>query len=43
MAMMDPGEISVGFLLECSWEPEHGLGVKFTNDEVEMGTQDILT
>lgn len=41
--VMDPGEISVGFLLECSWDPEHGLGVKFTNHEFEVGTQDILT
>ena len=39
----DAGEISVGFLLECSWDPEHGLAVKITNDEAEVGTQDILT
>lgn len=41
--VMHRGEISVGFLLECSWEPEHGLGVKLANGEIEVGTQDILT
>jgi hypothetical protein len=41
--IMNSGEVSVGFLLECSWEPEHGLGVKITNGEIEVGTQDILT
>jgi hypothetical protein len=41
--VMEAGEISVGFLLECSWDPEHGLSVKITNGEAEIGTQDILT
>lgn len=41
--VMNSGEVSVGFLFECSWEPEHGLGVKITNGTVEVGTQDILT
>jgi Domain of unknown function (DUF6985) len=41
--VMNSGEVSVGFLLECSWEPEHGLGAKITNGAVEVGTQDILT
>lgn len=38
-----PGEITIGFLFECSWDPEHGLGVKFTNGNAEVGSQDILT
>ena len=41
--VMDSGETSVGFLLECSWEPEHGLGVKITNGKIEVGTQDLIT
>ncbi|MEC0766840.1 DUF6985 domain-containing protein [Bacillus atrophaeus] len=33
----------VGLLLDCSWEPEHGLAVKFENEEVvEVGFQDIV-
>ncbi|WP_019240759.1 MULTISPECIES: DUF6985 domain-containing protein [Bacillus] len=32
----------VGLLLECTWEPEHGLAVKFEDEEViEVGYQDI--
>ena len=33
----------VGLLLKCTWEPEHGLAVKFVNEEiVEVGYQDIV-
>ncbi len=33
----------VGLLLECRWEPEHGLAVKFEDEEiVEVGFQDIV-
>jgi hypothetical protein len=32
-----------GLLLECTWEPEHGLAVKFEEEEVvEVGYQDII-
>lgn len=32
-----------GFVCDCSWEIEHGLGIKFENEEVvEVGFQDIL-
>lgn len=41
--VLDAGDISVGFLLECPWDPEHGMGVKITNDSIEVGSQDILT
>ncbi|MCA9115236.1 MAG: hypothetical protein KDA79_09115 [Planctomycetaceae bacterium] len=41
--VMDSGEISIGFLPECSWDPEHGLGVKIINGQVEVGAQDLLT
>jgi hypothetical protein len=41
--VMNSGDISVGFLLECSWDPEDGLGVKLTNGKLEVGSQDILT
>lgn len=37
-----PGEMSIGFLFECSWDPEHGLGVKLRNGKYEVGTQDLL-
>lgn len=39
----DSSEFSVGFLLECSWDPEHGVGVKIVNDKIEAGTQDLVT
>ncbi|MFP3728968.1 DUF6985 domain-containing protein [Priestia filamentosa] len=33
----------VGLLLECTWEPEHGLAVKFEDEKViEVGYQDIV-
>lgn len=33
----------VGLLFECTWEEEHGLGVKIENEEVvEVGFQDIV-
>ena len=38
------GEISIGFLFEADCDPEHGIGVKIINDEIEeVSTQDILT
>lgn len=34
---------TLGILFRCHWEEEHGLGVKFENDQlVEVGTQDIV-
>lgn len=33
----------VGLLLNCTWEPEHGLALKFENElVVEVGYQDIV-
>jgi hypothetical protein len=33
----------VGLLLNCTWEPEHGLAVKFVNEEItKVGYQDIV-
>lgn len=33
----------VGILLDCTWEKEHGLAIKFQNEEVvEVGYQDII-
>jgi hypothetical protein len=33
----------VGLLLNCTWEPEHGLALKFENEMVvEVGYQDIV-
>ena len=31
-----------GFLMECSWDLENGLAVKFVDDKSEVGYQDIL-
>ncbi len=32
-----------GFLCDCTWETEHGLGIKFSDEVVtEVGFQDIL-
>lgn len=34
----------IGLLAECSWEKEHGLGVKIVDGQVvEIGFQDIVT
>lgn len=33
----------VGILCDCTWEPEHGLGISIENEEVvEIGLQDIV-
>jgi len=33
----------VGILCDCTWEPEHGLGISVENEEVvEIGVQDIV-
>lgn len=33
----------VGIILDCTWEIEHGLAIKFQNEEiVEVGYQDIV-
>jgi hypothetical protein len=33
----------IGLLLTCTWEPEHGVAIKFLNGEVcEVGFQDIV-
>lgn len=38
-----PDMREIGFLGECSWEPEHGLGIRFINEIItEVGFQDIL-
>lgn len=41
--VLDQGDVTIGFLLECSWDPEHGLGVRIVNGESEVGSQDLLT
>ncbi len=41
--VIDEGDISVGFLLECTWDTEHGLGVEIINGKIEVSTQDLLT
>lgn len=41
--VFDDNEREAGFICDCSWEIEHGLGVRFVNEEVvEVGFQDIL-
>lgn len=38
-----PGQREAGFLGECQWEVEHGLGIKFINGRFDnIGFQDIL-
>ena len=38
----DRGKRVVSLLIDCSWMPEHGLAVRFVNEEVvEVGPQDI--
>lgn len=39
---LEASEEAVGLLFECSWEPEHGLGVLINNWNVEdVGHQDL--
>lgn len=41
--VFDETEREAGFICDCSWEIEHGLGIKFENEVVtEVGFQDIL-
>lgn len=40
---IEPNMREIGFLGECSWEPEHGLGIRFVNERIsEVGFQDVL-
>ena len=39
---LDPEEEAIGLLFECTWEPEHGLGVLINNWNVkEVSHQDV--
>ncbi|MFX3617493.1 MAG: hypothetical protein ACE3JK_08190 [Sporolactobacillus sp.] len=41
--MVFEGKREAGFLCDCLWEIEHGVGVKFENEKItEVGFQDIL-
>ncbi len=41
--VFDEDEREAGFICDCTWEIEHGLGIKFENEKlVEVGFQDIL-
>jgi len=42
-SVSDPGEVSVGLILGCTWDPEYGVGVKIVNSTVEVGGQDLVT
>ena len=37
------GERVFGLLLECEWDEENGLAVRFDGTTVQTGTQDLLT
>lgn len=40
---IEPNIREIGFLGECDWEPEHGLGIRYINESiVEVGFQDVL-
>lgn len=39
---LEPQDEAIGLLFECSWEPEHGLGVLINNWEVkDVSHQDV--
>ncbi|WP_408008098.1 DUF6985 domain-containing protein [Pseudalkalibacillus sp. A8] len=41
--LFDEDNRTAGFICDCSWEIEHGVGIKFENEKVtEVGFQDIL-
>lgn len=41
--LLRAGESRIAFLLECTWDPEDGLGVLWSNGEFCVGTQDLVT
>ena len=39
----EDGVRRVGILCDCTWEPEHGLGISIEDEKVvEIGLQDIV-
>lgn len=41
--VLEPGESAIGFIFDCKWDQEHGLGIKITDGEIEIGEADLLT
>jgi len=41
--VLEEGECRIGFMGSCTWDPEHGIGVVFSDGEIEVGCQDLLT
>ncbi len=41
--VLEKGERVFGLLMECAWDVENGLAVKFDGTLVEIGAQDLLT
>jgi hypothetical protein len=41
--VINPGECVFGLLLECEWDEENGLAVKFDGTSLQTGSQDLLT
>lgn len=37
------GEQVIGFLFECDWDLENGLGVRMDGENIEVGSQDSIT
>jgi hypothetical protein len=38
-----PGDKQIGFLFDCTWDPDHGIAVELTDNEVTaVGSQDIV-
>jgi hypothetical protein len=40
--VLSPGECTIGFLLECDFDVENGIGIKISNGHIEIGYQDIV-
>jgi hypothetical protein len=41
--VLEEGEQSFGLMGSCTWDPEHGIGIKVTDGDIEIGGDDLLT
>ena len=40
--VLEEGEQRFGIMGSCTWDPEHGVGIKVTDGEIEIGGSDLL-
>jgi hypothetical protein len=40
--VLEEGEQRFGLMGSCTWDPEHGIGIKVTDGDIEIGGDDLL-